>query len=112
MARQKSDRRIEAQGDRKAVPTAPFERGRGAKATTVEQQTWQLGLSFETAEFPQGTDGGAVSHRRATAPHAAPKSKGKEKTVTSATMEEADRLAAVSSTSGLSPGAPAPSARE
>lgn len=95
MARQKSDRRVVAQEGRKAVPTAPFEQERGAKVTTVEQQAWQLGLSFETAEIPQGTDGGAVSPRRAPATHAVPKSKRKEKTVTSATMEEATRRLAL-----------------
>jgi RNA-directed DNA polymerase len=91
MARQKSDRRVVPQGGRKASETEPVERARGGKATTVEQQAWQLGLLFETAENPQGSDGGAATHRRVAAPFAAPKSKRKEKTVTSATMEEAAR---------------------
>lgn len=95
MARQKSDRRIKPQGGRKAVVTAPVERERGGEATTVEQRAWQLGLSFETAENPQGADGGAASHPRDPAPRAAPKSKRKEKTVTSATMDEATRRLAL-----------------
>ena len=95
MTRQKSDRRIEPQGDRKVVVTAPVERGRGGEATTVEQRTWQLGLRFETAENPQGADGGAASHLRDAATCAAPKSKHKEKTVTSATMEEVTRRLAL-----------------
>jgi RNA-directed DNA polymerase len=95
MARQKSDCRIQPQGARKGAVTAPIEKGRGGEATTVEQQTWQLGLSFETAENPQGADGGAAFHRRETATRAAPKSKRKEKTVTSATMEEATRRLAL-----------------
>src|SRR5579872_1556006 len=95
MARQKSDRRIEPQGSRKAVETGPVERARGGEATTVEQQARQLGLSFETAENPQGADGGAAFHRRDATTRAAPKSKHKEKTVTSATMEEATRRLAL-----------------
>jgi RNA-directed DNA polymerase len=91
----KSDRRIKPQDGRKAVVTAPVERERGGEATTVEQQAWQLGLSFETAENPQGADGGAASLPRDPAPRAAPKSKRKEKTVTSATMEEATRRLAL-----------------
>jgi RNA-directed DNA polymerase len=91
MARQKSDRRIEPQGGRKVVVTAPVERERGGEATTVEQQTWQLGLSFETAESPQGPDGGAAPPRRDAATYAVPKSKGKEKTATPVTMEESTR---------------------
>jgi len=95
MARQKSDRRIKPQDGRKAIVTAPVERERGGEATTVEQQAWQLGLSFETAENPQGADGGAASHPRDATTRAAPKSKRKEKIVTSATMEEATRRLAL-----------------
>jgi group II intron reverse transcriptase/maturase len=95
MARQKSDRRIKPQAIRKDDVTGPIERERGGEATTVEQQACQLGLGFETAENPQGVDGGAASPRREAATHAAPKSKRKEKTVTSATMEEATRRLAL-----------------
>jgi hypothetical protein len=94
MTRQKSDRRIKPQGDRKAAVTAPAEPERGGEATTVEQQACQLGLGFETAENPQGADAGAASHPRDTATRAAPKSKRKEKTEktdTSATMQEVTR---------------------
>jgi hypothetical protein len=62
---------------------------------TVEQRTWQLGLRLETAENPQGADGGAASHLRDAATRAAPKSKHKEKKVTSATMEEVTRRLAL-----------------
>ena len=88
MARQKSDRRVVPKDGRKAVATAPVESARGGKAVTVEQETCQLGLRFETAEIPQGTVVEAAPHRRVVATHAEPKSKSKEKTVTSATMEE------------------------
>jgi RNA-directed DNA polymerase len=109
MARQKSDRRVVPQGGRKAVPTVLVEPARGGKATTVEQRTWQLGLRFETAEDPQGIDGGAASPRRDAAPHAVPKSKSKEKTVTSATMEEVTRrLAGAFEKVASNKGAPGP----
>lgn len=91
MARQKSDRRVVPQGARKDAPTAGIEGERGGKAATVEQQAWQLGLRFETAEDPQGADGGAASHLRGSAPHAAPKSRRKQSTAMSATMEEVTR---------------------
>jgi RNA-directed DNA polymerase len=91
MTRQKSDRRIKPEGGRKAVATGPVERERGGEATTVKQQTCQLGLHFETAETPQGSVDGAASRLRDAAPLAEPKSKRKEKTDTSATMEEVTR---------------------
>jgi hypothetical protein len=78
MTRQKSDRRNKPQGGRKVVVTAPVETERGGEATTVEQQAWQLGLLFETAENPQGADGGAAFPLRDAATRAAPKSKIKE----------------------------------
>jgi RNA-directed DNA polymerase len=105
----KSDRREKPQGGRKVVVTAPVERERGGEATTVEQRAWQLGLHFETAENPQGADGGAASHRRDAATRAAPKSKGKERTATSATMEEvARRLALAFQNVASNRGAPGP----
>ena len=76
-----------------SVPFSPDFDGR--LQTTVEQQTWQLGLRFGTAENPVETAPGvvveAVARLRATATHAAPKPNIKEKTVTSATMEEVTR---------------------
>lgn len=95
MTRQKSDCRIKPQGDRKAAVTAPVERERGGEATTVEQQAWQLGLSFETAENPQGPVDRAACHRRDAATLAVPKSKSKEETATLATMEEVTRQLAL-----------------
>jgi RNA-directed DNA polymerase len=109
MARQKSDRRVVPHSSRKAASTMPVEQVGGGKATTVEQQTWQLGLLFETAEDPQGSDGGAASHRRGTAPRAEPKSKSKERTATSATVEEVtQRLAFAFQKVASNRGAPGP----
>jgi RNA-directed DNA polymerase len=109
MARQKSDRRVVPQGGRKVVATALLETARGGKAATVEQQTGQLGLLLETAEDPQGADGEAALHPRDAATHAVPKSRSKEKTATSATMEEvASRLAQAFQKVASNRGAPGP----
>lgn len=90
MTQQKSERRIRPQVRRKPDVTARASE-RGGKATPVEQQTWQLELSFETAENPRAKArrlvGGAVADRSATATHAGPKSKSRGKKVTSATMQ-------------------------
>jgi len=111
MARQKSDRRVVPQSRRKTVSTAPIERERGGKATTVEQRTWRLELSSETAEAPQGTVGGAAHHPWGAAPHAAPKSENKGKTVTSATTtmdEVVSRLLLAFQAVASNQGAPGP----
>jgi RNA-directed DNA polymerase len=92
MTRQKSDRRTVAQGGRKAAPTRKKQFSGGARATTVAKQTPQLELGFGTAENRSAraprANGGAVPHRRVTAPRAAPKPNHKRKQVVSATMEE------------------------
>ena len=92
MAQQKSDRHVVPQGRRKAIPTGAFEKRRGGKVTSVEQQTWQLGLQFGTAENPGATGPGVVveaaARPRVPATHATPKPNVKEKRATSARMEE------------------------
>lgn len=113
MAQQKSDRRIVPQGRRKVVPTGALEKLRGGEATTVEQQTWQLGLKFGTAENPgataPGVDVEAASRPRDAATHAAPKPNVKEKSATSATMEEVtSRLRAAFVKVASNKGAPGP----
>jgi retron-type reverse transcriptase len=92
MVRQNKEDCAVPEGLRKPAQTQGVESQGGGKAVPVNEQTWQLELQLETAENPVRTRTGAVvgrvSHQRETQPHAVPKSKGKEKKVTSATMEE------------------------
>jgi hypothetical protein len=92
MARQKSEDCTVPKGRRKAVPTRRLEASGGGKAVPVNEQTGQLALRFGTAEDlaaqAAGADGGADTGRPVPAPRAAPKPRRKEKTATSATMEE------------------------
>lgn len=111
MTRQKSDRRIVAQGARKAAPTRAV--CGGAKATTVAKETTQLILGFGTAENQNAqasrVNGGAVTHQRITAPCATPKPNDKKKNVLSATMEEiANSLKAAFSKVASNRGTPGP----
>jgi group II intron reverse transcriptase/maturase len=113
MAQQKSDRRVVPQGRRKAVRTVAPETRRRGKAATVEQQTWQLGLTFGTAEDPGAAAPEAVAeveaHRWVSATSAAPKPNTKEERPTSATMEEVtDRLRAAFEKVASNAGAPGP----
>lgn len=89
--RQKSDRRIVAQGNRKIIPISRLKSERGAKSTTVIKETKQIQLPFGTAEnrgkMPR-SDGGADVHQRTSEPFAVPKPKGKEEVGWSATMEK------------------------
>lgn len=78
--REKSDGRIKPQDRRKAVVTAAGHAsvsvsGRGGKETTASQQVEQLGLFRETADSPQGADGGADAGQPAPASRAVPKSR-------------------------------------
>jgi RNA-directed DNA polymerase len=50
MIRQKSERRVVAQAPRKLGSTEASEKHRGAKATSVNEQSQQLGLHFGTAD--------------------------------------------------------------
>jgi len=82
MAQQKSDRRVVPQGGRKAASTGVLEKRRGGKATTVTQETRQLGLKFGTAEnsgsvMPEVVVAAATRPRVAAA-HATPKPNGKK----------------------------------
>jgi len=93
MTRQKSEGRDKPQSLRKKVSTRTVERCGGGEAVPVNEQMEQLQLPFETAEEPKtkvsGADGGPVPHLRGTGPRAAPKSRGKNRKVPSATtMEE------------------------
>jgi hypothetical protein len=71
--REESDGRTVPEGRRKPVVTAAEQR-RG-KATTASQQVGQLELFRETADSPQGADGGADVDLSAPAPLAVPKSR-------------------------------------
>jgi len=73
MGREKSEGRIVPQGRRKAVPTAAV-RPRGGKATPASEQAAQLQLFCETADSPQGADGGAAMGQPMAATFAVPKS--------------------------------------
>ena len=85
--REESDGRIESQGRRKSFETAVHQRGE--KATTASQQARQLGLFRETADSPQGADGGADADLSAPAPRAVPKSRNTRKNALPAmTMQE------------------------
>ncbi len=88
--REKSDGRTVPEGHRKAAPTASeLARSRGGKATTASQQAGQLGLFRETADSPQGADGGTDAGQPAPAPRAVPKSRSTKGNVLPAmTMEE------------------------
>jgi len=86
--REESDGRTVPQGRRKAVPTAA--KPRGGRATTASEQARQLGLFCETADSPQGDDGGADAGQPAPATCALPKSRNTKGRVPPAmmTMEE------------------------
>ena len=71
--REESDGRVVPEGRRKPVPTAALQRG--GKATTASQQAGQLGLFRETADSPQGADGGADADRFGSATRAVLKSR-------------------------------------
>src|SRR5690606_7788817 len=92
--REKSDGRIQPQGRRKAVVTAQGRRSvkssrRGGKETTASKQVEQLGLFRETADSPQGSDGGTAAGQPVAAPQAETKSRSTTSNApTAMTMEE------------------------
>ena len=113
MARQKSERRIRPQARRNPSSTREAESPGGGKAAPVNERTWQLGLRFETAEEPvtrvTSADGAADTSLLVPAARAVPKSKRKEKKVTSATMEEVcERLEQAFQRVASNQGAPGP----
>jgi group II intron reverse transcriptase/maturase len=93
MARQSKEDRAVPEGRRKAVPTQGVDSlVGGGKAIPVNERTWQLELVFETAEkLARATDGGAGGEPTESGPREVPKSKRKDRTTTSATMEEVTR---------------------
>lgn len=92
MARQKSEDRIVPKSRRKPASTRGDERPGGGKAVPVNEQTWQLGLPFGTAENGAGQPaplvGAAARGQPRAGAFAGPKPKVKDKTAVSATMEE------------------------
>jgi RNA-directed DNA polymerase len=85
--REESDGRVVPEGRRKAVPTVAVRRG--GKATTASERARQLELFSETADSPQGDDGGADTGRPVPATTALPKSEDTKGQVPPAmTMEE------------------------
>jgi len=94
MTQKKSEDFIVPEGRRKSVSTQGAERPGGGKEIPVNEQTWQLGLPFVTADDLEAptTPGGytviADGVRPLPASHVKPKAKVKERTAMSATMEE------------------------
>lgn len=85
--REESDGRVQPEDRRKLVSTAAEQRG--GKATTASQQAEQLRLFRETADSPQGADGGADAGQPAPATRAVPKSRSTKGTALPAmTLEE------------------------
>lgn len=110
----KSEGRIVPQGSRKGAVTDAVEKARGGKAIPVEQQSWQLGWTFGTAENPRAKSApGAVVEvavrPRTAATHAAPKPNVNEERATSATMEDVtSRLRTAFAKVASNKGAPGP----
>ena len=113
MTRQKSEDCVVPKGRRKSVPTRGAERPGGGKAVPVNERTRQLGLPFGTAENggAQATPlvGEAARALARAASTAGPKPKSKNRTVTSATMEEVtERLDEAFQSVASNHGAPGP----
>jgi RNA-directed DNA polymerase len=89
MTQQKSEEREVVQGPGNRSVTHPLERGAGAKAFAVEEETRQSCLLFETAEVPAraGRVIRTARSRERAARHARPLSKGKARLAQSATIE-------------------------
>lgn len=71
--REKSDDRVVPKDLRKKEETAAAEQ-RGGKAVTANEQAKQLEMFGETADSPQGADGGADEGQPLPVPLAVPKS--------------------------------------
>ncbi len=89
MTRQKSDRRIVAEGRGNSVRTHRIENDAGAKAPAVNEEARQLTLLLETAEKSVRTEfvGEAGRSRKRPATRAEPKSKSKREKAKPATIE-------------------------
>ena len=94
MTQKKSEGPILPEGRRKSASTQEAERPGGGKGTPVNQQTWQLGLLFATADDPETPEAVGRVHgdtdrdRSLPASFVVPKAKSKERTAMSATLEE------------------------
>ena len=113
MAPQKSERRVVAKALRKKGLTEVFETPRGAKATSVNEQTKQLRLHFEAADIARA-QAHAVDDERDVRPRtsltlATPLSKFHEQHASSVTMESVvQRLYASFECVASNKGAPGP----
>jgi len=94
MTQKKSENLILPEGRRKSVSTQGCERPGGGKEIPVNEQTWQPGLPFATADDPETPEAVGRVHddtdRDLSLPASfvVPKAKSKERTTMSATMEE------------------------
>jgi len=94
MTQKKSEDLTVPQGLRKLAPTQGTERPGGGKGIPVNEQTWQLGLPFATADDPAAREAAGWVHddadggRPLPASLVVPKAKRKERTAMSATLEE------------------------
>ena len=89
--REGADGRVVPQGRRKAVPTRR-ERVGGGKAVTASEEDRQLELISETADSPQGADGGRDRGVPRPRTRAVPKSEStKRRGLPAMTMEEIAR---------------------
>jgi len=89
--REESDGRVVPEGRRKAVVTDGGS-GWGGKAVTASEEDRQLELFYETADSPQGADGGRERGRPRSGARAVPKSENTKGTSLPAmTMEEVAR---------------------
>ena len=94
MTQKKSEDPIVPEGLRKLASTQEAERPGGGKGTPVNQQTWQPGLPFATADDPETPEAVGRVHGDADgglplpASLVVPKAKSKERTAMSATLEE------------------------
>jgi RNA-directed DNA polymerase len=113
MTRQKSEDCKVPKSRRKAASTWGDERPRGGTAVPVNEQAWQLGLPFGTAENGDAQAkppvGVAARDRSRAAAFAGPKPRSKNRKVTSATMEEVtERLSEAFRSVASNKGAPGP----
>jgi group II intron reverse transcriptase/maturase len=94
MTQKKSEDLILPEGLRKSASTQATERPGGGKGISVNEQAWQLGLPFATADDPEAREAAGRVHGDADgglplpAALVVPKAKRKERTAMSATLEE------------------------
>jgi group II intron reverse transcriptase/maturase len=94
MTQKKSEDLKVPEGRRKSAPTQGSKRPGGGKGIPVNEQTWQPGLPFATADDPEAQEAAGRVHDEADrgrplpASAVVPKAKRKERKAMSATMEE------------------------